>query len=262
MTELWGHFVRSLATEAGAILMRHFNRSHQVTCKRGAGIVTEADKAAERFLVRNIFRKFPNSSIITEESGEFRRSSSLCWVIDPLDGTSNYAHGFPWFCVSIGLYEEERPVAGVVYHPVNREMFFAETGCGAWLNEKRIYVSGNRRLERALLGTGFYYARGEKLRREMELFRRMNEVALGVRRPGAAALDLAYVACGRYDGFWERGLSPWDVAAGLILVAEAGGKFSNFKGLKTTIFDREILATNGRLHSKMIKVLHERKLRG
>lgn len=237
--------------------MRYFHRTHRIEVKKDAGIVTEADKAAEKFILKRISRKYPESSIITEESGEYRRGDSLCWVIDPLDGTSNYAHGFPWFCVSIGLYEEGAPRAGVIYHPVLKEMFYAEKGRGAFLNGKRVRVSKTSRLDESLLATGFYYSKGKELRKDVEAFGRMNEAALGVRRPGSAALDLAFVACGRFDGFWERGLSPWDVAAGFLMVTEAGGEVSDYRGNETSMFGREVVASNGRLHSPMVKVLRK-----
>lgn len=259
MPSPWKKFLCALADETGDILLKHFRRIRHVERKPGAGIVTEADKRAEKHILGRIFRNFPESSIITEESGEFRRSDELCWIIDPLDGTSNYAHGFPWFCVSVGLQVNGELTAGVVYHPTLGEMFYAERGKGAWLGDRRIRVSGTRQLSDALLGTGFYYARGRKLAEEIELFRRMNQLCLGVRRPGAAALDLAYVACGRYDGFWERGLSPWDVAAGVLLVEEAGGRVSRYDGKPTTLFEREMLASNGILHRKLTNVLQGRK---
>lgn len=221
--------------------------------KRGAGIVTIADKEAERFIVSQIRKKFPQSAFLAEESGRSGRGN-LLWIIDPLDGTSNFAHGFPWFCVSIALYVDGVPTAGIIQEPVFNETFFASRGGGAYLNGKKIQVSKISKLKDALLGTGFYYQKGPELKRQMELFRCLNEKALAVRRPGSAALDLAYVACGRYDGFWEKGLAPWDVAAGFLIVEEAGGKFSNYKGNPTTIYDREVLATNGKIHRSMVSV--------
>jgi myo-inositol-1(or 4)-monophosphatase len=258
MKSKWKPFMEQLALGAGAILLKYFNKPHRIERKRNAGIVTEADKAAEAFLLKKIFRNFSDSSIITEESGEFHRSSSLTWVLDPLDGTTNYAHGFPWFCVSIGLYEAGKPIAGMIYQPLMRELFYAEAGKGADLNGKRIRVSKVSRMNDSLLGTGFYYSKGSDLQKEMKIFSRFNEHALGVRRPGSAAMDLAYVACGRYDGFWERRLSSWDVAAGFLLVTEAGGTVSNYKGGPTTLFEGEALASNGRLHGRLVKIISGR----
>lgn len=253
----WQLFMQEIATGAGAILMKHFQKIHRIEKKPGAGIVTEADKNAEAYLLNKISRKYPNSSIITEESGEFRRDPGLMWVIDPLDGTTNYAHGFPWFCVSIGLWEDEKPRAGIVYNPVNKELFYAEAGKGATKNGKKIRVSSVKTLPDALLGTGFYYTRGDRLSAEMHIFSRVQEVALGVRRPGSAALDLAYVASGRYEGFWERGLSSWDVAAGIVLVQEAGGKISDYVGKPTNLFRQEIVASNGKVHKDLIGLISD-----
>ena len=252
-------FLKTLAIGAGNVLMRYFSKKHRVEVKPNAGIVTEADKAAEAYLIKNILRKFPKSSIITEETGEYHGDSGLLWITDPLDGTSNYAHGFPWFCVSIGVYLHGKPRAGVIYQPFTRELYYAEKGKGAFLNGKRIYVSRTKSLKEALLGTGFYYSKARSLKAEVEVFREMNEVALAVRRPGSAALDLACVAAGRFDGFWERGLSSWDVAAGFLLVEEAGGKVTNYQGEPTTIFDKYCLASNGLVHKRMQSIVRKIK---
>jgi myo-inositol-1(or 4)-monophosphatase len=252
-------FMVSLAHDSGRILTKYYQRIKKIERKLNAGIVTEADKLSEKLLMKSILKKFPNSSIITEESGEFLKRSDLCWVLDPLDGTTNYAHGFPWFCVSIGLLKEGKPQAGVIWNPISKELFSAEKGRGATLNGKRIKVSKTKELRDALLGTGFYYTKGVELKEEMEIFTRMNEFALGVRRPGSAALDMAYVACGRYEAFWERRLSPWDVAAGFVLVSEAGGTVSNYMGDPTTIFDREVVASNGFIHNRITKIIRKSK---
>jgi myo-inositol-1(or 4)-monophosphatase len=250
-------FLIESALGTGKILMKYLNKAHKIERKEDQGIVTEADKAAENYLLKRIFKEYPQSSVLTEESGEFKKSGTWTWVIDPLDGTTNYAHGFPWFCVSIGLYDSGNAVAGVVYNPVSKEMFFAEKGKGAFLNGKRIRVSKTKNLKDALLGTGFYYSKGQTLIEEIEIFTRMNEAALGVRRPGAAALDLAYVACGRYDAFWERRLSSWDVAAGMLMVKEAGGKISNYSGGETDMYAGEIIASNGHLHRRMVNLIQK-----
>ena len=251
--------VMDLAVGAGAILMKYFNKKHRIEVKPNAGIVTEADKAAEAFLIKNILRKYPKSSIITEETGEYRGESDLLWVTDPLDGTSNYAHGFPWFCVSIGLYVKGKPKIGVIYQPFTKELFFAEKGKGAFLNGKRIRVSKSKKLEESLVSTGFYYSKSKSLADEIQVFHSMNERALAVRRTGSAALDLACVASGRFDGFWERGLSCWDVAAGFLLVEEAGGTVSNYQGKSTDIFEGYCLATNGIIHGQMKSVVSKIK---
>jgi len=259
--EKWpsSHFLIELAHGAGAILMKYFDKKHQIEVKPNAGIVTEADKAAEAYLVKNILRKFPKSSIITEETGEYQGESELLWITDPLDGTSNYAHGFPWFCVSIGLHVKGKPKAGVIYQPFTKELYYAEKGKGAFLNGKRIRVSKTKRLNESLVGTGFYYSKSRSLAAEVDVFQEMNEQALAVRRPGSAALDLACVASGRFDGFWERGLSSWDVAAGFLLVEEAGGVVTNYEGKPTNIFEGYCLATNGHIHGKMKAVVSKIK---
>lgn len=247
----WRPFLTELATRAGAIHLKYFQKQHRIEHKFRAGIVTEADKESEAYLVRAIRRKFPKCTLITEETGHYP-GDDLVWLIDPLDGTTNYAHGFPWFCVSIGVWRNGVALAGVVYNSVYRELFYAEKGEGAYFNRKRIRVSRVAKLKDALLGTGFYYSKGARLRVETEVFRGVNEVAMGVRRPGAAALDLAYVAAGRYDGFWERGLSPWDVAAGWCLIEEAGGQISDYSGKPTHYDSREILVSNGRIHPALV----------
>jgi len=253
-------FLIELAKGAGAILMKYFNKKHRIEIKPNAGIVTEADKAAESYLINKILRKFPKSSIITEETGEYHGESDLLWITDPLDGTSNYAHGFPWFCVSIGLFSKGKPKAGVIYQPFTQELYFAKKGKGAFLNGRRIQVSRTRKLDESLVGTGFYYSKSKSLAAEIEVFREMNEKTLAVRRPGSAALDLACVASGRFDGFWERGLSSWDVAAGFLLVEEAGGKVTNYQGKETSIFEGYCLATNGRIHESMKSIVSKIKM--
>lgn len=248
-------FLFELGDGASGVLLKHFRKVKNVERKKGAGIVTEADKNAESYLIKKIFREFPNSSIITEETGKHGDRSELCWVLDPLDGTTNYAHGFPWFCVSIGVYADGKPLAGLIDQPLTKERFYAHQGKGAFVNGKRLRVSKTRDLQDALLGTGFYYTTGEQLREEIEIFRRVQDKALGVRRPGSAALDLAYVASGRYDGFWERGLACWDVSAGFLLVQEAGGKVTGYRGQTVGMHDSEAVATNGLLHKPILNLL-------
>lgn len=248
-------FLTELATGVGKIHLKYFGKVAYIDKKVGAGLVTEADHASENYALQKIFKNFPQSTIITEETGKHERSNELCWILDPLDGTTNYAHGFPWFCVSIALYEQGKPRAGVIYQPVSRELFYAETGKGATVNGKRISVSKIDVVEDALLGTGFYYTTGLRLKEEVEIFRKVQDKALGVRRPGSAAMDLAFVACGRYEGFWERGLSSWDVAAGMILIEEAGGKLSDYRGRPITMDSAEVVATNGRVHSSILELI-------
>jgi myo-inositol-1(or 4)-monophosphatase len=248
-------FLFELGEGAGAVLLKHYRKVHSIERKKGAGIVTEADKNAEAFLLKQIFKKFPQSAVITEETGHHGKGDDLVWILDPLDGTTNYAHGFPWFCVSIGLHVEGKARAGLIYHPLLKDWFYAEKGKGAFLNGKRLKVSQTSNLQDALLGTGFYYTTGKQLSEEIEIFRRVQDKALGVRRPGSAALDLAYVASGRYDGFWERGLAAWDVAAGFLLVTEAGGTVTGYSGNTVSVFDSEAVATNGKLHKPILELI-------
>ncbi len=253
-------FLAEIARGAGAIHMKFFRKKFKITEKPGAGVVTEADFQSEAYLLKKILKAFPESDVITEESGLHKKEGSRWkWIIDPLDGTSNFAHGFPWFCVSIGVERDGQLVAGAIYHPVLKELFLAEKGKGAYLHvgnkKERMRVSKVAKLEHALLGTGFYYFKGVELDREVERFGRMSERAQAVRRPGAAALDMAYVACGRYEGFWERGLSAWDVAAGFVLIQEAGGCVTDYEGKPVSVRDSEVLASNGHLHNALSQIL-------
>lgn len=250
-------FLTKIAEGAGAILLKYLNRPHKIEYKPGAGIVTEADKFAEQFLLKNILKQFPQCSILSEETGAIPGKPEMLWVIDPLDGTSNFAHGFPWFCVSIGLYVDGEARAGAIYNPVMKEMFTAEKKGGAFLNKKRIQVSKTKKISDALLGTGFYYAEETTLKREMKIFENMHRHTSTVRRPGSAALDLACVAKGRFDGFWERGLAPWDVAAGFLIVEEAGGVITDYAGQPTHMKGSEVVASNKTLHEPLVKILSQ-----
>lgn len=251
----WEKELFSLCLGAGKQLLHFFDKPHKIEVKPGAGIVTEADKASEDFLLKQILRKFPKSSIITEETGEVGGTSDLLWIIDPLDGTSNYAHGFPWFCVSIGVYQDNQPLAGGIYQPMMKEFYFAQKKKGSFLNGTKLHVSQCSQLSRSLLGTGFYYSKKKQLAEEIKIFHRLNELAGAVRRPGSAALDLACVASGRFDGFWERGLSSWDIAAGLLLVEEAGGRVTDYQGKKASLNSSGIIASNKKLHQPLIKAI-------
>src|ERR1044071_321194 len=231
----------------------------KVTNKGDIDLVTEADLASENLIIERIRSYYPQHGILAEESGEAElvggaKRSEWKWIIDPLDGTTNYAHSYPCFCVSVGLEHKGRIEVGVVYDPMRDECFAAERGEGAALNGKRIRVSPTPNLASALLCTGFPYdvrERGEFARHFANFI--MN--AQGVRRDGAAALDLAYVAAGRFDGFWEEGLKPWDVAAGKLLIEEAGGRVSDYHNQPLDIFNPPILASNGFIHEQMMRVL-------
>lgn len=246
------------AREAGAILQEYAAREFQITHKGRINLVTEADLASERHIKELILTHHPTHRILAEESGASHADASAsdyCWVIDPLDGTTNFAHGLPCYAVSIGLEYKGKIVAGVIYDPTRGEMFAAERGAGATLNGERIRVSDVEPLEQALIVTGFPYDVREKMDVYMPPWHRFIERAQGVRRLGAAAIDIAYVACGRFDGFWENGLHAWDCAAGWVMVEEAGGRVTDFEGREFDLFGQKILCTNSRIHDEMIGVL-------
>ncbi|MEW6026634.1 MAG: inositol monophosphatase family protein [Planctomycetota bacterium] len=229
-------------------------------------LVTRADGLSEKLIINSITGKFPGHKILAEEQYCNNNSAGYCvgksdftWVIDPLDGTTNYSHQFPVYCVSIALVYGDETVLGVVYNPNLDEMFYASTGKGAYLNRKRLKVSKVRTLGQGLLCTGFPYIIRQKPGDNFLNFQRFCLTAQAVRRAGSAALDLCYLAAGRFDGFWERELKPWDTAAGVLIVTEAGGKISDFKGGKYDLFrHREILASNGLIHKQMIKIINHR----
>jgi len=251
------NFAKQIALEAGQLLVQRLG-SAQITNKGDIDLVTEADIAAEQLIIDRIRSYYPRHSILAEESGEAvvvgTTLSEWKWIIDPLDGTTNYAHGYPCFCVSIGIERNGVLEMGVVYDPMRNEMFAAERGQGTTLNDRRIRVSDVEELNRAMLVTGFPYNVRERpnFAREFTIFT-MN--AQAVRRDGSAALDLAYVACGRFDGFWEDGLNPWDMAAGVILIEEAGGRVSNYQNQPLSIYTKKVLATNGLVHEAMLRLL-------
>ena len=248
------------AKEAGRILRRGVGNVHEISYKRDIiDLVTEVDRLSEERIIRIIRKAHPDHEILAEEGGRSKGTSAHRWIIDPLDGTTNYAHGYPCFCISIAVEEEGDTVYGVVYDPIGEELFTAEKGKGAQLNGRPISVSGMERLDDSLLCTGFPYdvRRGEKT--NLEYFGRFVMKAQGVRRDGSAALDLCYVAMGRFDGFWEMKLAPWDMAAGSLIVAEAGGMVSNFDGGTFTLASSEILASNGKIHGEMVEVLKDRR---
>lgn len=254
------NFAIQTARDAGRILAERFGRKIEISNKSEIDLVTESDLASERLIIDRIKTYYPRHAILAEESGasepaDSGKRSDWRWIIDPLDGTTNYAHGYPTFCVSIGLECQGRLELGVVYDPIRDEMFSAERGQGAALNGRRIRVSPTPALRSALLCTGFPY----DVRERSEFARHFANfimAAQGVRRDGAAALDLAYVAAGRFDGFWEEGLKPWDVAAGVLMIEEAGGRVSNYADGSFNIFTPPILASNGLIHEEMMQVLN------
>ena len=244
------------AHAAGKVLVKYFGKSIRVSEKKGAGLVTNADIEAESAALKILRRARPDFSVLAEESApKPTRGSPGRWIIDPLDGTTNFVHRFPMFCVSIAAEWENQVQVGVIYHPILRDTYVAVRGKGAFVNGKRMHVSKTRRLADSLLTTGFTYRKDAWLKSEMEAFERLSGVVRAVRRPGSAALDLAYTARGVFDGFWERRLSPWDVAAGALLVQEAGGKVSDFQGKLFRVEGSEILASNGSLHNSLLQAV-------
>lgn len=255
-----------IATEAalagGAILQQYWGKLTDIENKgRPGDLVTEADKASEAEVISLLKRHLPaEHAILAEESGASGdATSSYRWAIDPLDGTTNYAHQYPFCAVSIGLLVDNQPTLGVVFNPIQDELFRAATGLGATLNRQPIQVSGTRDLSESLLVTGFAYDRRETIDNNYAEFCQFTHLTQGVRRGGSASVDLAYVACGRLDGYWERGLSPWDLAAGVVIVEEAGGRVTAYDGTPFDIYSGRILASNGHLHPAMMQTLQNVK---
>ncbi len=252
------NFAIQTARDAGLVLAERFGRTTlQISNKGDIDIVTESDLASERLIIEHIRSHYPRHAILSEEAGASTHDADegeYKWIVDPLDGTTNYAHGYPCFCVSIALQRAGEVILGAVYDPMRDEMFAAERGAGATLNGRRIRVSETDDLNRALLCTGFPY----NVRERNQFVRHFSNFimhAQAVRRDGAAALDLAYVACGRFEGFWEEGLRPWDVAAGKLLVEEAGGRVTRNDGTPFDIYTPPVLASNGLVHEQMMRVL-------
>lgn len=251
------NFAIQTAHEAGRVLSEKFGRA-AVHHKGDIDLVTEADLASERLIIERVQNYYPRHSILSEEAGEVRvhgvEDSEWKWIVDPLDGTTNYAHGYPVFCVSIGLARAGRIVVGVVHDPTRGETFAAERGGGATMNGRRMRVSETAELNRALVCTGFPY----DVRERDDFARHFGNFMLraqSVRRDGAAALDMAYVACGRFDAFYEDGLRPWDVAAGSLLIEEAGGRVSRYDDSPLDIYSPPVIATNGLIHDEALSVL-------
>ena len=240
--------------DAGKVLKTAILRPKTIQKKSALSLVTASDKKCEQIIVRAIRKNFPGHAILTEESPPMGSSSSR-WIIDPLDGTTNFAHSFPIACVSIAYEEEGKIEVAGVLDPFRGELFFAERGGGAFLNGKKIRVSSTPLLDDALLCTGFPYDRREKIDHYLPIFRAFTIKVQGIRRTGAAALDLCYVAAGRFDGFWELQLQPWDKAAAMLIIEEAGGKLSNFSGAALTLEDVQNVAANAKIHRQMLEVL-------
>jgi myo-inositol-1(or 4)-monophosphatase len=247
-------FTVNLAHRAGSLLMEKFNQSIEIHYKGDINLVTEADRMSEDLIVDSIKKNFPDHGILSEESAAIREGLPMRWIIDPLDGTTNYAHGYPVFCISIALEKDGAVILGVVYDPTRQDTFVAVRGGGAYLNGIKLCVSGEGDLKRSLLATGFPYDIRESKDDNINYFSQMAKEAQAIRRAGAAALDLAYVAAGRFDGFWELKLMPWDMAAGCLLVEEAGGQITDISGGSWSVLSPHLVVSNGRIHEQMINV--------
>jgi len=251
------NFAIETARAAGHLLLEKYGRITAVTKKGDYNLVTEADLASEALIIERIKSHYPRHMILAEESGDtvvVGGDAKWKWIIDPLDGTTNFAHGYPCFCVTIALEHDGELVVGVTYDPTRNELFTAEKGQGASLNFKPIHVSSTEKLSESLLVTGFPY----DFKDRHDFARHLTDFLLGargVRRDGSAAIDMAYVACGRFDGFWEEGLNPWDVAAGVLMISEAGGRVTGYDGSPLSIYKPPICASNGLIHDEMLAVL-------
>jgi myo-inositol-1(or 4)-monophosphatase len=240
------------ALAGGSVLKGFLGGEFRVSYKGDLNLVTEADLASEKEVLSILARRFPEASILAEESGAIGKTGSSRFIVDPLDGTTNFAHGYPVFAVSIGYEENGVLTAGCVYDPTREELFTSERGRGAFLNGRRLRVSGTSSLGEALLVTGFPYDLKEDIDRNLRLFRRFMGVSRAIRRDGSAALDLCHLAAGRFDGFWEEKLGPWDTAAGVVILEEAGGRATDFEGAPFHPSRPAIVASNGRIHDQML----------
>lgn len=250
-------FAIQCALESGRIQSEYFQKRIGIHYKGEIDIVTDVDIACQKKIIELIENSYPNDYVIAEEKSNVFDEKRNKWIVDPLDGTTNYAHGYPFFCTSIAYEIMGEVKVGVVYNPIFNELFFSQKGEGAYFNGKRIHVSGVDDMKQALLSTGFPYDLPTSPRNNINHFIDFLYRAQAVRRDGSAAMNLAYIACGRFDGHWEMKLNPWDMAAGVLLVEEAGGTVSDFKGGSFSIYGDELLASNGLLHNRLIEVLRE-----
>ncbi len=248
--------LKDLARKAGGILRAGYEQDFRVEYKGAVDPVTEVDRRSEAYLLDEIRRRFPNTRILAEESGASGEGGDGLWYIDPLDGTVNFAHGVPIFAVSIAYASAQGVILAAVYDPMRDELFCAERGSGAWLNERRLAVSRVTELRRSLLVTGFPYDILHSPQNNLDHFARLSRISQGVRRLGSAALDLCYVAAGRFDGYWELKLHPWDLAAGGLIAAEAGARVTDMDGQPDYLLTRSILAAPPALHPQILNALH------
>jgi len=242
-----------IAKEAGGLLAELSTQPLDIGYKRRADLVTVADRRSEALIIERLRERFPDHAIVAEEGGSHRSSSDYCWYVDPLDGTTNYAHGFPVYCVTLGLAYRGEVIAGVVYDPTRNDMYTAERGAGAYLKNQRLHVSSTEKLSESLVATGFPpFATDHGL--NVQFYFRFTELSHGIRRAGSAALDLCCVAAGRFDGFWELKLNPWDKAAGTLLVTEAGGRVTDVRGGNFNLLGDDVFVSNGLVHGQMLEV--------
>lgn len=243
--------------EAGIILNQNFGGNYEISFKEvDSNLVTEVDKLSEMKIIEVIKNDFPEHNIISEEAGEIYQESEFKWIIDPIDGTVNYAHSIPLSSISIALEKSGQVILGTVFNPFSDELFFAEKNSGSFFNNKKISVSECKRIEKSLLVTGFPYNSGKFIPNPLELFGKFLKRDIPIRRLGSAALDLCWTACGRFEGFWEYNLNAWDVAAGVLILEEAGGKVTDLKGNKFSVYGKEILATNSYIHDAMLSIIN------
>ena len=250
-------FAIELARSGGDVLKHYMRREKRIELKGRANLVTVADKESEALIISRIRQRYPNHAILAEESGAFGPSDAGegKWIIDPLDGTTNFAHQYPFFCVSIGFEQRGDVLCGAVYDPWRDEMFSGARGLGSFMNDQRLHVSDAETLRSALVMTGFSYTFRKKIKVAMTQFEAFLVESQAVRRGGSAALDMCYTALGRVDGFWEMDLYPWDTAAGLVIVEEAGGRVTDFSGQPFSVYGKQLLTSNGRIHEEMQAVL-------
>lgn len=246
------------AKEAGQFIRGRVGQIKTIDYKSAFNIVTDVDKGAERIILDILRSAFPEDGTLAEEGGAMKVGAQRRWLIDPLDGTINFTHSYPFFCTSIAFEQDGEVELGVVYNPMSDELFWAEKGGGAWLNNEKIHVSSTfKSLSESLLATGFPPDTTNSAENNLEAFARLTSMSHGVRRDGSAALDLCFVACGRLDGFWERKLAPWDIAAGSFIVREAGGRVTDLSNHGLDLDSGHILATNGLIHNEVVSVLDQ-----
>ncbi len=248
--------IKFISKEAGSLIRNAFGTNFKIEFKTNeSNLVTEVDKASEKLITGFVKKKFPSHGILAEEGSSFNKESEFLWVIDPIDGTTNFAHGLPIFSVSIGVQKNGKTIAGVVYDVMNDITYSAELGSGAFANSEKISVSKNDKLSRSVLVTGFPYNIAENPENALGKFVALTTVARGVRRLGSAAIDFCYLARGVFDGFWEVQLHPWDVCAGKLIAEEAGGLVTDFNGNQIDIYSEKFLATNGLIHNEIMEIM-------